>query len=295
MESSDTEMSDSDIELQNAFVKGILKPGLNVAVEEKKYANNVHLMKQKLEEFKLKLNWIERLDCVNKPAPLAPELAVRMLSEEQKRENQLKNNKKLIQYDPKDDPVLNDFNREMLFYRQAQATVMEAIPRIKAMNIPTQRPDDYFAEMLKSDEQMQKIRETLMKKQEQQKQIERVKELRTQRKLGKQLQIQNKLQRQKEKKEILDEVKKVRKGVRKDFDFLDNRKGSSKKSLEKRNMKNKKFGFGGKKRGLKVNTRDSAADISDFKSFKPTKGKKMANKKKQRPGKNRRKQGKSKK
>ncbi len=28
-----------------------------------------------------------------------------------------------------DDPVHNDFLREMLFYRQAQAAVMEAIPR----------------------------------------------------------------------------------------------------------------------------------------------------------------------
>ncbi|KAL3285485.1 hypothetical protein HHI36_000017 [Cryptolaemus montrouzieri] len=204
MESSDSEMSDSDVELQNAFAEGKLKPGLNIVQPAPKHlANNVSGMKQKLDEFKLDLKWIERLDCISKQAPLAPELAAQLLTEEQKRENQLKNNKKLTQYAPEDDPVLNDFKREMMFHRQAQATVMDAIPRLKALGIPTKRPDDYFAEMAKTDEHMQKIRETLMKKQEQQKRSERVRELRAQRKEGKSLQIQAKLLRQKEKKKCL--------------------------------------------------------------------------------------------
>lgn len=83
--------------------------------------------------------WIELLDCVNKQAPLAPELAAQMLTQEQKRENQLKNNKKLPQYTPSEDPVLNDFKREMLFHRQAQAAVTDAIPKLKVMGIATQR------------------------------------------------------------------------------------------------------------------------------------------------------------
>lgn len=88
---------------------------------------------------KLKYSWIETLDCVNKQAPLAPELAAKMISEEHKRENQLKNNKKLPQISPTEDPVLNDFKRETLFYRQAQAAVMEVIPKLNAMGIPTKR------------------------------------------------------------------------------------------------------------------------------------------------------------
>lgn len=43
-------------------------------------------------------------------------------------------------------------------YRQAQATVLEALPRLKKLNIFTKRPEDYFAEMAKSDQQMQKVR-----------------------------------------------------------------------------------------------------------------------------------------
>lgn len=137
---------------------------------------------------------------------------------------------------------------------------------------------------------MQKIRENLMKKQAQQQQSERVKQLRQQRKEGKAMQVQMKLQRQKEKKETLEQVKKFRKGVSKNMDFLDNK---SKKVLERRKMRDKKFGFGGKKRGSKMNTRESAADVSDYQtSDKINKRGKMLNKGKQkgnkRPGKNRR-------
>lgn len=43
-------------------------------------------------------------------------------------------------------------------YRQAQATVLEALPHLKKLNISTKRPQDYFAQMAKSDHQMQKVR-----------------------------------------------------------------------------------------------------------------------------------------
>lgn len=238
---------------------------------------------------------------MNSQAPLAPEMAAEMLAHEQKRENELKNNKKLPQFAPSEDPVLNDFKRELMFHRQAQATVQEAIPKIKAMGIPTKRPDDYFAEMAKTDAHMQKIREHLMQKQQQQQRSERVKQLRQQRKEGKMIQIQTKLQRQQEKKEMMDHVKKVRKGVSKNLDFLDGKqsKAISRKSLEKRKLKDKKFGFGGKKRGMKANTKESAEDISEYRRpSKPGKGGKggkggrgkPGNK---RPGKNRRVQNKA--
>lgn len=79
------------------------------------------------------------MDCTNKEAPLAPELAVQMLSQEQKRKNQLENNKKLPQLSASEDPVLNDFKRELSFHRQAQAAVVEAIPKLKALGLSTKR------------------------------------------------------------------------------------------------------------------------------------------------------------
>lgn len=215
-------------------------------------------------------------------------MAAQLLEQEKKRENELKNNRKLKQYQPSEDPVLNDFKRETMFLRYAQATVMEAIPKLHALGISTKRPDDYFAEMAKDDVHMQRVRENLMRKQAQQQRNERIKELRHQRKEGKALQIQTKLQRQQEKKETLDQVKKYRKGVSKNMDFLDKKQTAiSRKALEKRKMKDKKFGFGGKKRGLKQNTRESAADVSDYQApGKPNskgKGKKL-NKGKQKQG-----------
>jgi len=42
-------------------------------------------------------------------------------------------------------------------HRQAQAAVFEGITRLRQLNIPTKRPDDYFAEMVKSDEHMKKV------------------------------------------------------------------------------------------------------------------------------------------
>jgi rRNA-processing protein EBP2 len=288
MSSSESELSDSDVELQEAFAEGRLKPGLNLAEKApKQFLNNVGGLKQKLADFKLNLPWIETLDCVSKQAPLAPELAAQMLVNEERRENQLKNNKKLPQIDPSVDPVLNDFKRETGFHRQAQATVMEALPRLKAMGLKTIRPDDYFAEMAKTDEHMQKIRTHLMQKQVQKQRSERVKQLRTQRKEGKMLQIQTKLDRQKEKKMMLDQVRKVRKGQSKDLGFLDG-KNKSKRVLEKRRVRDKKFGFGGKKKGSKMNTKDSAADISDYRRPKKPVGKGKGKGASKRPGKNRR-------
>jgi rRNA-processing protein EBP2 len=123
----------------------LIKPGLNtIGLAERKkkdFTNNVAGLKSKLEQFRLALPWIERLDLVNKPAPLAPELAY----EEEMRKSS------------DDANVHDDFKRELLFYRQAQAAVLEALPRLKSMNVATKRPSDYFAQMAKSDEQMQKV------------------------------------------------------------------------------------------------------------------------------------------
>lgn len=269
-------------------------------------------MKNKLESFKLKLPWIEKLSLTNIPAPLAPELALQMQDQESRRARQLRGNKKLPQFSPSDDPVLNDFKRETMFHRQAQSAVIEGIARLKSLNILTKRPVDYYAEMAKTDVHMQKVKDNLQKKQLDAQRTEKVRQLRAQRKVSKQMQVEATLKKHADKRKLMEEVKKYRKGVRKDLDFLDDKKKPmvkgkdgkfmNKKALEKRNSKNSKFGFGGKKRGLKKNTRDSAADVSEYRRpDKPGRGGKSGkfghgkpNGAKQRPGKNRRVQMKSK-
>lgn len=304
---SDSEYNSSDEELQEAFARGSLKSGLNVAVEtsDKQSKNCVSLMKQKLDEIKLNLPWIEMLDMVNAPAPLAPELALQMQEQEVRRAKQLQGNKKLPQYNPSEDPVLNDFRRENMFHRQAQGAVMDGINRLKKLGIVTSRPDDYFAEMAKSDEHMQKVRENLMKKQSIAQRSEKVRQMRQQKKVAKQMQVEATLKKHAEKRKMMEEVKKYRKGVRKDLDFLDDKKKlqnkqpnhrMNSKAQLKMKMKATKYGYGGKKRGSKWNTRSSSADVSEYKRPpKPGDNRKRKDGKgKQRLGKSRRTQMKAK-
>jgi hypothetical protein len=80
-----------------------------------------------------------------------------LTSGKQKKKEKEKTKELVAKIDISDDPVHNDFKRELLFYRQAQSAVLEALPRLKSMNIPTKRPEDYFAQMAKTDEHMQKV------------------------------------------------------------------------------------------------------------------------------------------
>ena len=136
------------------------------------------------------------------------------------------------------DNVHNDFKRELTFYRQAQATVLEVIPRLTSMGVKTKRPDDYFAQMAKTDTHMNKvhhamflqrkicaenvmsmtllvtsnnifdlqIREKLVSKQATEDRLEKVRKLRELKKFGKKVQQEVTIKRAKEKREMLDQV-----------------------------------------------------------------------------------------
>ncbi|CAH2232447.1 jg19380 [Pararge aegeria aegeria] len=306
---SDTDV-DSDEELQEAFAKGLLKPGLNEEIEkvQKRYVNNVADLRAKLKEFELKLPWLETVDLVTTVAPMAPDIALQMQQTAQRRKNVVENIKGNKLYDPTEDPVLNEFKRENLIHRQAQAAVVDGIKRLQELNIPTKRPDDYFAEMAKSDDHMQKVRKNLMSKQAAQARTEKVRQLRDQKKMAKRVQIDAKLKQAADKKQMLEQLKRVRKGKSTDLDFLEDNKGKNAnkgnpknakvKVNKRRAMKDSKFGFGGKKKGSKLNTRESSNQMDGFnssakkkpfdyksKSFKP-------NKKNIRPGKSKRKNAK---
>lgn len=199
-----------------------------------------------------------------------------------------------------EDVVHNDFKREMMFYRQAQAAVLEAIPRLHSMNIRTKRPEDYFAQMAKTDEHMNKIRTKLLSKEQGQERAEKMSKLRELKKYGKKVQVEVQQKRLKEKKDMMDEMKKIRKGQGGSLDFLDGDDAGGKKKpnpVGKRNFKDKKFGFGGKKRGLKKNDKKSADDVTGFKPFNKTGAgnKKNMSGKLKRPGKDKRQKIKNKK
>jgi len=255
-------------------------------------------MKVKIQEMHLKLPWIETLDIISNPAPMAPDVALQLQDATKRQMNIRANNAKMPAMDISVDPVVNEFKRETLLHRQAQACVLEGISRLHQLDIVTKRPDTYFAEMAKSDTHMHKVRQNLMAKQAGQVRAEKVRQLRQQKKMGKQLQSQTKQRRDSEKKDMLNQVKRIRKGLKGQDDFVDTKKGGKKnlmmqnKSIAKRNMKNSKYGFGGKKRGNKLNTRESSADFGDYN--KSVKGKNKSSGKNSRPGKARRQNFKSK-
>lgn len=285
-ESESEESLVTDRELQDAFSRGLLKPGLNVVLEgPKKALNDVNGLKHCLAEFQRDLEWVERLDVTLGPVPDMSDPQSTAQSKEQKA------------VDPED-----DFKREMSFYRQAQAAVLAVLPRLHQLKIPTKRPTDYFAEMAKSDQQMQKIRQKLQAKQASMEKSEKAKQLRALRKYGKKVQTEVLQKRQKEKAHMMSAIKKYQKGFSDKLDFLEGdqkpvaraTKEGAKKNQQtkkgpnaKRRYKNQKFGFGGKKKGSKWNTRESYDDVSSFRAKKAhgkvmRPGKKGSNK---RPGK----------
>jgi len=147
----------------------------------------------------------------------------------------------------------------MLFYRQAQATVLEAIPRLKKEKLATKRPDDYYAQMAKSDEHMKKIREYLVNRKSEIEKREKLRKLREQRLYGKKVQQEVLQKRQEDKTKLLKTMKKVRKGKQGGMQELEESLGDRKRPNDKQNpkknrkaeYKNQKFGFGGKKKNFK--------------------------------------------
>ncbi|CAG8490767.1 1243_t:CDS:2 [Ambispora leptoticha] len=179
--------------------------------------------------------------------------------------------------------VNNDMERELAFYKQALESANEGRTRILKDGTPFSRPDDYFAEMVKSDEHMAKIRQKLLDETHRIKAGEDARRQRELKKFGKKVQVEKIQERQKQKVQELEKIKamkKKRKGIEDtalddDFDIAlekaaieDKRPNKRQKTTtmpnKKRAKKDAKYGFGGKKRHLKSNTADSSGDIEDF-------------------------------
>jgi rRNA-processing protein EBP2 len=188
--------------------------------------------------------------------------------------------------DPKDDMV-----RELAFYQQALEAAKLGRELVKKAGVDFSRPEDYFAEMLKSDEHMAKIRQRLLDEGASVKASEDAKRQRQLKKFGKKVQVEKQLERQKQKTEMLDKIKLLKRSkltidmiytlntnlliterkdggdltLNDDFDVaLDKADTNKRVKTEKkatagpvkggkRLSKDAKYGFGGKKRFAKSN------------------------------------------
>ncbi|XP_046843427.1 LOW QUALITY PROTEIN: probable rRNA-processing protein EBP2 [Xenia sp. Carnegie-2017] len=285
MEESSSEQSAdlSDEELQHALLSGKLKPGLNHVVEkvQKVFINKEDKLKEKYDEIKLDLNWLERLDitCDLKKG----------------NKQKWKISPILIKTTSKGNDVLPTI----------KMAVVQALSKLKKLGISTERPSDYFAEMVKTDDHMQKVREKLITKELVMEKSEKARKMREMKKYGKKVQQEVLRKRQQEKKQMLDSVKKYRKGQKGKPEFLTNdndefevntEKGAKRSAgntvqgkSAKRQRKDVKYGFGGKKRANKRNTSESVDDIRSFSSAKHNKSPRAKTKTKaKRLGKSRR-------
>ena len=109
------------------------------------------------------------------------------------------------------DPTLihdinDDLNRELAFYKQSLSAVQEARRLLKAEDVPFSRPTDYFAEMVKSDEHMGRVRQKLVDVAASKKAAAEARKQRDLKKFGKQVQVEKRQERERAKKETLEKI-----------------------------------------------------------------------------------------
>lgn len=113
--------------------------------------------------------------------------------------------------------VHNDLVREMAFYQQGLDAVLEGRERILKAGLVFTRPTDFFAEMVKPDSHMLRVRKNILEEAQSMKKSEEAKKLRELKKFGKKVQVQKMQDRQKAKTDMLskiDSLKKSRFSVR---------------------------------------------------------------------------------
>ncbi|OAQ85327.1 rRNA processing protein [Purpureocillium lilacinum] len=207
--------------------------------------------------------------------------------------------------------VSDDLQRELAFYTQCRDAALTGRSKLLAEGVPFSRPKDYFAEMVKEDAHMDKVKAKLVEEASAKKAAAEARKLRDLKKFGKQVQVAKLQERQKEKRETLEKIKTLKRkrqesggdlgtneadmfdvGVESELAKHSQRsagKGKQSQSVNnKRQKKNEKFGFGGKKRHAKSGDAISSGDLSGF-NAKQMKASGRPKGKAQRPGKARRK------
>ncbi|KAI2784926.1 Ebp2-domain-containing protein [Daldinia loculata] len=212
--------------------------------------------------------------------------------------------------------IQDDLKRELAFYAQSLDAAKRARALLKAEGVPFSRPTDYFAEMVKDDGHMEKVKAKLVEDASAKKASAEARKQRDLKKFGKQVQVAKLQERQKEKRETLEKIKTLKRKRQESsgdlgtteadlFDVgVDNeiskhnaqrafsRGKDGERAGPKRQKKNEKYGFGGKKRHAKSGDAVSSGDLSSFSARKMKAGGARGGKPvKPRLGKNRRNAG----
>ncbi|KAM0698335.1 hypothetical protein Q7P36_001801 [Cladosporium allicinum] len=204
--------------------------------------------------------------------------------------------------------VEDDLNRELSFYKQSLDAVKDARAKLKKEGVPFTRPTDYFAEMVKSEEQMGKVKAKLVDEAARKKASADARRQRDLKKFGKAVQVAKLQERDRTKRDTMDKINSLKRKRAGGADLNDKEdnfdvaledaavtekkdraerkaKGAEAGQNRKRQKKDEKYGFGGKKRHAKSNDAKSSSEMGGF-SAKRMKGKPTGGAK--RPGKSQR-------
>lgn len=99
-------------------------------------------------------------------------------------------------------------------YKQSLWAATRAEQLFEKANLPFHRPDDYFAEMVKTDQHMSKIRQSLLDEQAGMKASDEARKLRELKKFGKKVQVEKLREREKEKKAVGERLESLKKSER---------------------------------------------------------------------------------
>lgn len=115
--------------------------------------------------------------------------------------------------EPKIEDISDDLQRELQLYSQSLEAAKKARALLRAEGLPFSRPKDYFAEMLKDDGHMEKVKAKLIEEATAKKASAEARKLRDLKKFGKQVQVAKLQERHKEKRETLEKIKALKKST----------------------------------------------------------------------------------
>jgi len=231
--------NDLDAELMAALRTGAIQPGSVIRSEELKKSREVINNPELLNQFIVQTTELINKDGEDFMADFA-EFPMVVIKEDEEREESAQEHAQKTMSNLAND----DFKREALFAMEAKASVLQAFEKLKSLDIPIGRPNDFYAEMAKTDNHMSKVKSKIISKKDEQERREKLRKLREQRKHGKQIQMEVQKKRAAEKSEFQKKIKKARKDKTGDalFDDDEGVGGKSKKVNFKRVNKDAKFG-----------------------------------------------------
>ncbi|KAF2104823.1 eukaryotic rRNA processing [Rhizodiscina lignyota] len=208
--------------------------------------------------------------------------------------------------------IEDDLNRELAFYQQSLNAVKDARTLLKKEGVPFSRPTDYFAEMVKSDEHMGRVKKKLVDAAASKKAAAEARKQRDLKKFGKAVQVEKQRERDRAKRETMEKISSLKRSTciwnlwlcwiyandysaersgadltnTNEEDIFDvaledaataekadkaarrQKRDAGGKPNPKRQKRDEKYGFGGKKRHKKSGDAISSADMRDFSTKK---------------------------